>query len=108
MRNWAACVIWVGMALGGSVVVTVGQDRWLIAGGGVAVGVSLMAGITLLLWSLVLRRFVRGLGEMFHDLQDIRELMEGRIGWDRSGRNIPNTPYASPDRYSSSGVPWRW
>lgn len=111
MRNWAAFVIWGGMALAGSIVATVGQDRWLIVGGGAVIGVSLMAGVTLLLWSQVLGRLKRGLGEMFHDIQDIRELMqimEGRIGWERNGRNVPNTPYASPDRYSSSNSPWRW
>jgi hypothetical protein len=105
MRNWAACVIWAGMALSGSVVASVGQDRWLIAGGGAVVGVSLMAGVTLLLWSLVLRRLVRWLRELFHDLHDLREFIEGRIGWERSGRIAPNVP---PDRYSSSNTPWRW
>jgi hypothetical protein len=105
MRNWAAFVMWVGVCLGGGVVATVGQDRWLIAGGGALVGVSPTAGVTLLLWSLVLRKLVRWLREMFHDLHDLREFMEGRVGWERSGRNAP---YAPPDRYGSANSPWRW
>lgn len=107
MKNWAAIVIWAGMALGGSIVATVGQDRWLIVGGGAVIGVCLMVGVTLLLWSLVLRKLVRWLREMFRDIRDLHDLVESRIGWERNGRNAPNTPYASPDRYSSSNFPWR-
>jgi hypothetical protein len=93
MRNWPALVIWAGVLLSGGVIATIGQDRWLIASGGVLVGVDLMAGVMLLVWSLVLRALCGSLRETLRTLRDVRE------GIGESRRN------ASPDRYSS---PWRW